>query len=94
MLENRLSEGSRRQLVDWLVANKTGDKRLRAGIPASWRIGDKTGSGGYAATNDVAIMWPDGGAPILVAVYFAESRLDADARNAVIAEVGRVIAGG
>jgi beta-lactamase class A len=94
LLETRLSEGSRRQLIEWLVANKTGDKRLRAGIPASWRVGDKTGSGGHAATNDVAIMWPDGGAPILVAVYFAESKLDADARNAVIAEVGRVIAGG
>ncbi len=94
LLEKRLSESSRRQIVEWLVANKTGDKRLRAGIPAAWRIGDKTGSGDHGATNDVAIMWPDGGGPILVTVYFAESKLDADARNAVIAEVGRVIAGG
>jgi len=92
LLETRLSAGSRRQLIEWLIANKTGDKRLRAGIPASWRIGDKTGSGGHGATNDIAIMWPDGAAPILVAVYFAESKLDDDARNAVIAEVGRVIA--
>lgn len=90
--ETRLSEGSRRQLTEWLIANKTGDKRLRAGIPAGWRIGDKTGSGDHGATNDVAIMWPDGGAPILVAVYFAESKLGSDERNAVIAEVGRLIA--
>ncbi len=31
----------RQQLIDWLVANKTGDARLRAGRPGL-RIGDKT----------------------------------------------------
>ncbi|WP_249273627.1 hypothetical protein, partial [Klebsiella pneumoniae] len=26
----------------------------QAGLPASWVVGDKTGSGGYGTTNDIA----------------------------------------
>jgi hypothetical protein len=45
VLGTALSASSRKQLIAWLVANKTGDKRLRAGVPRGWRVGDKTGSG-------------------------------------------------
>jgi beta-lactamase class A len=47
-------------LTAWLVANKTGDKRLRAGVPKGWRIGEKTGTGNNNATNDVGVIWPPG----------------------------------
>jgi beta-lactamase class A len=89
-----LSAPSRGQLAAWLVANKTGDKRLRAGVPGGWRVGDKTGTGENNATNDVAVLWPpEGRAPIVVAAYHAESRgASADERNAVLAEVGRLAA--
>jgi beta-lactamase class A len=43
-LGSALSPASRQQLVAWLIANQTGDKRLRAGLPAGWKVGDKTGS--------------------------------------------------
>jgi beta-lactamase class A len=87
-----LSEASRAQLTDWLVANTTGDRRLRAGLPKDWRVGDKTGSGGNGATNDVAVAWPPGRGPILVTAYHAEAPGSADAHNAVLAEVGRIVA--
>jgi beta-lactamase class A len=90
LLGDALSASSRKQLTAWLLANKTGDKRLRAGVPKGWRVGDKTGSGERNATNDVAIIWPPGRAPILVAAYYVEARGTADDRNAVIAEVGRL----
>ena len=61
-----LSASSRAQLTTWMVANKTGDTRLRAGLPGDWRIGDKTGSGDHAATNDIAVIWPPGRGPIVV----------------------------
>jgi beta-lactamase class A len=93
LLGDALSPASRQQMIAWLLANKTGGKRLRAGLPPDWRVGDKTGSGNNGATNDVAILWPPGRAPILAAVYFAESQADAEARNGVIAEVGRIVAG-
>jgi beta-lactamase class A len=92
VLGNALSSASRSQLTSWLVANKTGDARLRAGFPREWRVGDKTGSGNHAATNDVAIAWPPGRGPVLLSVYYAESPASADQRNIILADVARIMA--
>jgi beta-lactamase class A len=92
VLGTALSTVSREQLAAWLVANKTGDKRLRAGVPKGWQVGDKTGSGANNATNDIAVIWPPGGAPIVVAAYYAEARGSDEERSAVLAEVGRLAA--
>jgi beta-lactamase class A len=90
LLGDVLSASSREQLTSWMVANKTGDKRLRAGAPKDSRVGDKTGSGGNAETNDIAVIWPPGRGPIVVTAYFAESTASDEARNAVLAEVARL----
>lgn len=87
-----LSRQSRDQLVAWLMANRTGDARLRAGLPEDWRIGDKTGSGDYGTTNDVAVIWPPGRRPLIVSVYMTECRASFDERNAAIARVGLSVA--
>jgi beta-lactamase class A len=87
-----LSPASRARLVAWLVANRTGDERLRAGLPKGWRVGDKTGAGGHATTNDIAIVWPPRRKPLLVSAYYTESSASADARNTVLADVGRLVA--
>ena len=89
---NVLSPASRDQLLAWLVSNKTGDQKLRAGLPKGWRIGDKTGSGANNASNDVAVIWPTNRAPMIVTVYYTHSRADAAQVNAVMAEVGRLVA--
>ena len=88
-----LSQASRAQLVEWMVATSTGDARLRAGLPDGWRVGDKTGTSNNGVANDVAIAWPPGRAPLLVTAYYAEADTDGDTRNAVLAEVGRIAAG-
>ena len=96
-LGTALSPGSRRQLVDWLVANQTGDKRLRAGLPAGWKVGDKTGSWGDSkggATNDIGVIWPPGRPPLLITAYLGGSTLPDDQRSAVIAEVARIVVAG
>lgn len=90
VLGGALSPASRQQLTAWLVANKTGDKRLRAGVPKGWRIGDKTGTGNNNATNDIGVIWPPGRAPLVVTAYYAESRASFPEREAVLAEVGRL----
>lgn len=92
VLGDALTSSSREQLIAWLIANTTGDNRLRAGLPKSWRIGDKTGSSSAGISNDVAIAWPARGGPLLIAAYYAESKGDDNARNAVLAEVGRIAA--
>jgi beta-lactamase class A len=93
VLGDALSETSRRQMADWLLANQTGAERLRAGLPKDWRIGDKTGTGDNGAANDIAVIWPPGRAPLIVSVYFAEAAIPAGARNGVIADIGRIVAG-
>ena len=90
VLGGALSPASRQQLTAWLVANKTGDKRLRAGVPKGWRIGEKTGTGDNNATNDVGVIWPPGRAALVVTAYYAEASAALTEREAVLAEVGRL----
>ena len=91
LLGDALSAASRDHLTGWLIANKTGDKRLRAGMPG-WKVGDKTGTGGNGSANDIAIVWPTGRAPLLVTVYYTGSTISDEARNDVIAEAGCIVA--
>ena len=65
---------------------------IRAGVPKTWSVGDKTGRGSNGATNDIAIMRPPRGAPILLAIYSVGSTATADDRVAVIAEVAKLVA--
>jgi beta-lactamase class A len=94
LISDALSASSRDRLIGWLLASKTGARRLRAGLPADWRVGDKTGTGNNGTANDVAIAFPPGRAPILITAYYTESTIPDDARNAVIAEAGRLAVAG
>lgn len=90
LIEDALSSSSRDRLIGWLMASKTGARRLRAGVPADWKLGDKTGTGDNGTANDVAIAFPPGRAPILITAYYTGSTISDDARNTVIAEAGRL----
>jgi beta-lactamase class A len=92
VLGDALSAASRAQLTAWLAANKTGDTRLRAQLPAGWRVGDKTGTGGNGSNNDVGVLWPPGRAPIVVSAYLTETAVPPEQRNAAIAAVGQAVA--
>ncbi len=91
LLGDTLSASSRERLAGWLVANQTGDTRLRAGLPKGWRVGDKTGAGGNGTTNDIAIAWPPGGKPVLIAVYLTQCGRTMEQRNEALAEVARIL---
>ena len=98
LLGSALSSASRALLIGWLKGNTTGDTRLRAGLPRSWIVGDKTGTGiptnsfGDSDTaNDIAIAWPPNRAPIIIAAYLTQSKLQAARREAAIASVGRIV---
>ncbi len=88
-----LDFSSRTQLTDWMMANKTGDARLRAGLPHSWKVGDKTGTGDHGTTNDIAVLWPPHHPPVLITAYLTQSTLNDASRNAILADVARTIAG-
>jgi beta-lactamase class A len=91
VLGDVLSMSSKEQLTKWLDGNKTGDARLRAGLPKDWRCGDKTGSGEHGTTNDVGVVWPPNGKPIVVTVYLTETSAPPEKRNATLAAIGRAI---
>lgn len=87
-----LAPPARERLVGWMLANRTGAKRLRAGLPARWHIGDKTGAGANGSDNEAAILWPPNRAPILVAAYLTQTPLPFEQTNAVHARLARLIA--
>jgi beta-lactamase class A len=89
-----LSRASREKLTAWMSASKTGLDRLRAGVPSGWRVGDKTGSGNNGTTNDVAILWPPHGKPLLVAAYLTGTPAPASIKNAVFADLARLVVAG
>jgi beta-lactamase class A len=86
-----LSTASRKQLTAWVVANRTGDKRLRAGLPRGWTVGDKTGNNGQDQTNDIAVIWPPGRRPVFVSAFHDQGSADDDVRSAVLADVARAV---
>jgi beta-lactamase class A len=90
LLGDFLTAASRDQLVAWHLGTTTGKARLRAGIPATWKLAHKTGTGGHGATNDIGIAWPPGRAPIAIAVYYVDSPAPDTEREAVIAAVARI----
>jgi len=92
LLGDALSAAARERLAGWMVATQTGAQRLRAGLPADWRVGDKTGTGERGSTNDVGVIWPASGAPIVASVYLTNTSAPREACSAVIAAVGQRIA--
>ncbi|MEU1956223.1 class A beta-lactamase [Nocardia rhamnosiphila] len=84
-----LAEPERAQLSAWLVASATGGNRIRAGLPAGWKVGNKTGSPAYGSALDVAVAWPPGRAPLVIAVLTTKSEQDAEPDNALVAAAAR-----
>jgi len=80
----------RERLIGWLTASETGKDLVRAGLPAGWRAGDKSGTGTNGEVNDVAIAWPPGRAPLVIAVYTAPADPKSTAGAATVAEAARI----
>lgn len=95
-----LSPVSRRRLMNWLLDCKTGETRLKAGLPSGWRIAQKTGtlnihpeqptirSGAYG---DVGVLFPPRGEPILIAAYTSGSKKAQADVDAWFASVARTV---
>ena len=87
-----LSPNSQSQLKNWLMGNQVGDALLRAGIPSTWLIADRTGAGENGTRAITAVMWPPQRSPIIVAIYITETDASFSERNDAIAQIGSAIA--
>ena len=91
LLGEVLSQASREHLTGWMINCKTGDNRLRGGLPKGWKIGDKTGNNGKDAAGDIAMAWPASGGPVVVCAYTQGGSPKPEQFTAVFAEIGRMV---
>lgn len=91
VLGDVLTDDDRALLTGWLRTNRTGDTVIRAGVPAGWVVGDKTGTGGYGTRNDIAVVWPPGRAPIVLVVMSSRTTKGATRDDRLIAGAARAV---
>ncbi|MBF6196279.1 MULTISPECIES: class A beta-lactamase [Nocardia] len=89
VLGDVLADPERAQLKSWLVASKTGADRIRAALPPGWTVGNKTGSPAYGSALDVAVVWPPGRSPFVIAVLSTKAEQNAEADSPLVAEAAR-----
>lgn len=90
VLGSALPRHDRDLLRETMLGNTTGDELIRAGVPSSWRVADKTGSADYGVRNDVAVVYPPGRAPIVISVLSSRAEVDAEHDDRVIASATRI----
>jgi beta-lactamase class A len=91
--EEVLSAASRSRLTNWMLNEQNGRNRIRLGLPADWRVANKPGSSAdkAGATNDIAVAWPPGRAPLVISLYTDAREATPERRTMAVAEVARVI---
>jgi beta-lactamase class A len=92
VLGDALNRRDRARLTHWLLGNTTSAKRFRAGLPKTWTVADKTGSGSYGTANDVGVAWTEDGTPLVLAVLTTRPAPDAPYDDALVAEAAAVVA--
>ncbi len=92
VLGDALNRKDRALLTHWLLNNTTSGKRFRAGLPATWTIADKTGSGSYGTANNVGIAWTGTGAPVVLSVLSTKPDKDAEWDNELVARTAALLA--
>jgi beta-lactamase class A len=91
LLGEALPAPAREHLKAAMERSQTGAARLRAGLPSDWRVADKTGTcGERGAVNDVAVIWPKGHAPVVMAAYLSDSALPVAKLEAAHAQLARI----
>ncbi|MFE7132496.1 class A beta-lactamase [Streptomyces sp. NPDC057638] len=92
VLGDVLDPADRELLTGWLLANTTSTHRMRAGIPAHWPLGDKTGAGRYGTNNDVGIAWAPGGRPLVLSIFSTKDTEAAPRDDAAVRKAATLLA--
>jgi beta-lactamase class A len=91
LLGDGLPPAQQDQLKTWLKASITGERRLKAGLPAGWSIAAKTGTSDLGSSNDVGVVWSPAGEAWVVAAFIRNSPADYSVREACLADLGRLV---
>jgi beta-lactamase class A len=85
---------ARRELLDRLMrTSTTGGPYIRSGVPSTWTVADKTGSGAFGTRDDIAVVRPPGRAPIVLVLLSIRTTADAPSQDALLADATRAVVG-
>jgi beta-lactamase class A len=90
MLGSVLPTSAQRQWEGWMAGNVVGRTRLRAGFPADWISGDRSGTGD-GICNDFAFARRPAAAPLLLSVYYAAPGSELADQEAVLRKIARLV---
>lgn len=92
VLGDALNRPDRELLTHWLLNNTTSGTRLRAGLPKTWTVADKTGGGSYGTNNNAGIAWTPDGTPILLAILTTQPEQSAARNDVLVADTAKALA--
>ncbi|PZF58406.1 class A beta-lactamase [Curtobacterium sp. MCSS17_008] len=90
LLGDALDPDDRALLRSAMTGTTTGDGTIRAGVPGGWSVADKTGTASYGVRNDIAVLRQPGRDPVVLVVFTAQDREDAEPSDALVAAATRV----
>lgn len=91
LFSDSLSMTSRQQLQQWMMGNEVADDLLRSVLPSRWKIGDRTGAGGFGARGITAVIWPAQYPVVMLSIFINQTEASFEQRNAAIAVIGDAI---
>jgi beta-lactamase class A len=91
VLGNALPSDKRALIVDWMRRSTTSAADIRAGVPKGWQVADKTGHSDYGRADDIAVVWPPTGAPLVIAVLTDRVGYHAPSQYPIIADTARLV---
>ena len=93
LTSKHLNAASQAQLFSWLHAAETGLTRIRGAVPSDWSCGDKTGTSGNGAVNDVAVLRAPKAEPMYLTVFLNARGVEMDAGADIIKQATAVVLG-
>lgn len=90
-VDDALTPEDRALLTSWMQGNDTGAALIRAGVPETWTVADKSGAAGYGTRNDIAVVERPDGAPLVVAVLSSRDAADAEHDDALVARAAGTV---
>lgn len=91
LVGDALDPADRALLVDTMRGTTTGAGTIRAGVPGGWTVADKTGTASHGVRNDVGLVTPPSGAPIVLVVMTSHAGADAEPDDGLVAAATRAV---
>ena len=87
-----LSSDKQAVLRYWMTGNATGKNLIRAGVPVTWIVAEKSGSGSYGTRNDLALITPPQKNPVAVTIMSTHSDKAVPYNEKAVAEASAIVA--